>query len=523
MRLMVWINRHRAALMAIAVFLAACAGPADDNRARASEASGEVTERFFTFVYDQIADRYVQPVSIAQVATAGLNGLNRIDSRLEMRRIADRVEARDGAQVLTQVPAPRGDDARGWATTTYRMIQALRPVSPAIREASGEAIYQAVMEGALTQLDAYSRYANQEQARESRASREGFGGIGVVIDTEQNDVRVRQVTPDSPASRAGVQEGDRIVEINRETTTGMTSRDVVRRLRGAIGAPVEIAIARDSLASPLRLSLTRALIVPNTVTYRRDGNVAVIRLTGFNQRTTENLAQAVRQARQDMGATMQGIVLDLRGNLGGLLDQSITVANLFLPSGEIVSTRGRHRQSAQISYARGGGLAENTPLVLLVNGSSASASEIVAAALQDNGRAIVIGTVSFGKGSVQTVVPLPNEGELFLTWARFFSPSGYPLQDLGVLPLICTSGGRLTANQVIDNIRAGRMTSAQAMSEWRGANHDNQRLMQRLRATCAPENTERDLDVEVARRLLGDPQLYARALRSARAVAQARQ
>lgn len=506
---------------AILVLVAGCNGLSDYRLlgANAAEADGSLSPRFFAVAFDQIQDKYLNPITASRIAEAGLAGLNRIDDRIEIRRNGARIEAREGGEVFAGFDAPPDGDARRWGQLTTEVVEAVRVRSQKIRESSTDAIYQAVMEGAVAQLDPYSRYANPELAREGRASRDGFGGIGVTVDTQRNDVRVRTIQPESPASRAGLRVDDRIVEIDRQSTTGMNTRDIVRRLRGPIGTPVEVAISRGAAREPSRFVLVRQLIVPVTVTYRRDGNLAHIRLIGFNQRTTEAMTDVIRQARREI-PNLQGIVLDLRGNLGGLLDQSIAVADMFLNSGEIVSTRGRHRQAAQVSYARGGAVAEGVPVVVLVNGNSASASEIVAAALQDQGRGIVVGTVSFGKGSVQTVIPLPNEGELFLTWARFHAPSGYPLEDLGVLPLVCTSGPRSNVNQIVNDIRSGRMTSVSSMASWRAADHSNMARLNQLRQTCPPETTERELDVEVARRLLADRTLYQRALGSARATAQ---
>ena len=519
-----WRTWPRLVAIVVLVLVTACGATRDDSRgaAAAAEPNSPLNPRFFVVAYEQIADKYVSPMTVSRVAFTGLQGLARMDPRLDIRRQGDRIELREGGQVVSALAAPGRDDGRGWADLTLQMIEAARQRSERVRNADSEAIYQAIMDQALTLLDQYSRYASQEQAREGRASRDGFGGIGITLDTEGGGARVRNLQPESPAERAGVKADDRIVQINGEPVQGLTSRDIVQRLRGQIGTSVDITVNRPSTRETLSFTLVRQLIVPTTVAYRRDGNVAYIHLLGFNQRTTDVLAEAIRMARRDIGSALQGIILDMRGNLGGLLDQSISVSDMFLPAGEIVSTRGRHRQSGQVSFARGRGMATDVPLVVLINGSSASASEIVAAALQDNGRAVVVGTVSFGKGSVQTVIPLPNDGELFLTWARFHAPSGYPLQDLGVLPLICTSGGRRSADQVIADIRNGRTTTIAAMATWRHADHENQAQLRRLRATCPPESTEREVDVEIARRLLADPQLYARALRSARATAQAR-
>jgi carboxyl-terminal processing protease len=313
---------------------------------------------------------------------------------------------------------------------------------------------------------------------------------------------------------------DVIVAIDGEPIAGLETRDIVRRLRGPIGAAVAVTVARAGAIAPLSLTLTRALIIPPSISYRREGGIAVVKLMQFNQRTTEALHEALRRAEQEIGADLAGVVLDMRGNLGGLLDQAISVADTFLPEGQIVSTRGRHRSSGQTSYAGRGDLGERLPLVVLVNGASASASEIVAAALQDNGRAVIVGTATFGKGSVQTVIPMPNEGELILTWARFHAPSGYPIADLGVMPTVCTSGSQ-SAETYLAAVRDGRVTPAATVADWRAADHSNNARLKELRNLCAPETKERDTDLEIARALLDDRALYARTLQQATLTAKA--
>ncbi len=262
----------------------------------------------------------------------------------------------------------------------------------------------------------------------------------------------------------------------------------------------------------LTFSLTRAHIVPQTVNYRSEGSVGYLRVSGFNQSTAQTLREKILQAKREQGKALKGFVLDLRGNPGGLLDQAVSVSDLFLSRGRIVSTRGRHPDSHQFFDARKDDLAAGLPLVVLVNGNSASASEIVAAALQDAGRGVLIGSNSFGKGTVQTVLRLPNEGELTLTWARFHAPSGYALQSRGVLPDICTSGQDSDATKLLDRIRLGELrvdrearTRAIALSDTTG--------LAALRALCPVNESNPELDLQVALGLLGDAALYAQALR----------
>jgi len=364
-------------------------------------------------------------------------------------------------------------------------------------------------------LDPYTRYNTPEMAREERAQREGFGGIGIVIDTSGGDVRIASVMEESPAARANLLVDDRIVSIEGENTKGMTDRDVVRRLRGQIGNAVNIELVRKGEDQPLRVALVRAHIVPQTVVYKRIGDVAHIRLTGFNPRTTEALVDTLRKAEREIGPRFAGVILDLRNNFGGYLDQSVYVADLFIAEGSIVSTRGRHRTLTHESWARRGDVGEKTPLVVLINGNSASASEIVAAALQDHNRAVVIGTTSFGKGSVQSILTLPNDGEIILTSARFHAPSGYALAELGVLPHVCTSGGRETVSALLEQVRSGRFADRVAAGRWRSTSPDDSEARKQLRGqACPAEPTERESDLELARSLLMDRALHAAALAS---------
>lgn len=503
------------------LFLSACAGYRDTESPASADALPPLATRLFTVAYGQINDRYVQPVSLSALNDAGLESVKKLDNNFDIRHQGRILEVREAGEPIAVLNLPeREDDPYRWAAVTVAALDAGRARSPALRASDPEALYQAVFDGVLTQLDPYSRYASRDAARDSRASRDGFGGVGITIDTEGGDVRIANVMPNSPASRSGLAPDDRITHIDGVSLTDMPQREIVQRLRGPIGRTVDITIARPNQIQPITVSITRALVVPPTVTYRRDGDIAYIRLSGFNHRTADLLARQIKAAQADIGPAMEGIILDMRGNLGGLLDQAISVSDLFLSSGQIVSTRGRHRASIQASEAVPGDIAETVPLVVLVNGSSASAAEIVAAALQDNSRAIVVGTTSFGKGSVQNVISLPNEGELVLTWARFYSPSGYPLQDLGILPAICTSGVA-DPNAVVDMVRRGRLTPPSTMLRWRAADHDDREGLKKLREICTPETRERDVDVDVARRLLADRQLYARTLQSAQLAAKA--
>jgi carboxyl-terminal processing protease len=500
-------------------FLTSC-GVFNDDAQRAPDGSvvtgalPSESVRLFSFAYGQIVDKYVEPVQLDTLIGSALGNLQKIDPNFSVLRAGDQLQARERGAPVATGQAPRANDARRWAEYTVAAINNARTASEPLRMASNETIYRTVFDGATLSLDQYSKYLDPETAAEARAEREGFGGIGVTLEAvEGGEPRVTTVYPDTPAARAGFRVEDRLMEVEGQPTTGLPLQDVVRRLRGPVGRAVQIVVRHASDTELRPLTLSRALILAPTVAYRRDGNIAYIRLSGFNQGTTDQLKEALRRGMREIGPRIEGVILDLRGNLGGLLDQAISVSEVFLPEGPIVSTRGRYQASVQMSEAHGGGAGARIPLVVLINGASASASEIVAAALQDNGRAVLIGTNTYGKGSVQSVIQLPNDGELRLTWARFYAPSGYPLQDLGVNPTICTSGRSEGASAILTAAREGQMLTPAALLAWRAADHSKKDRLAELRRTCPVDQKENPFDLEVARSLLADRALYARAVR----------
>ena len=517
-------SRIGALFGALVLFATACAGPREAARPTAPQEQryAPAPSHFYQRAYDELATRYITPVDIQALASSGLANLSKLDTRINVRHQNLRILVLDGETTVGSFEAPRRDDVSRWASVTAQAVESARSFSPVLRDTANDRVFRTVLEGSLSRLDTYTRYDDPDRARDSRAVRDGFGGIGVTVGFENGETRIDSVNPESPAARAGLRVGDRILAVDGRSIVGIGERDVIARLRGPVGTEVRIDVRRPPTDQRLDLRLFRSHIVPTTVTYRRDGDIAYLRVSGFNQRTTDTLADAVRRAKAEIGPSIRGAVIDLRGNLGGLLDQAVGVSDLFLARGTIVSTRGRHRGSQQSMNASSGDIGEDLPLVVLVNGQSASASEIVAAALQDNGRAIVVGSTSFGKGSVQTLVQMPNDGELVITWARFHAPSGYPLADLGVIPAYCTSGKSDGVAEALAAVRRGQITDPSTMARWRAADHADPGLLKRLREICPPENASREGDLEIAEALLRDSGVFARVLQSVQQAAQAR-
>ena len=459
--------------------------------------------------YQDINDIYIDDVRVSDLTMAGLSNLTKVSTQAHfLRREGDILLTVNGLPVKT-FEVPEDMDITGWAILTARALDALRSHVDPNGETGAETLYETVFDGLLEELDGYSRYSGREEARDNRANREGFGGIGVRIRLVDEGVRVIMVMEETPAEAGGLMAEDLITHIDGESVLNMSQRDVVRRLRGPVNSAVALEVARgDSDPIFLNFEIKRSHIVPQTVRFARDGNRAYIRISGFNQSTTRALRDALLRAEEEIGPQLSGYILDLRGNPGGLLDQAVTVSDLFLSNGRIVSTHGRHPDSHQYFDAAPETLAHQRPVVVLVNGNSASASEIVAAALQDTGRAVVIGTSSFGKGSVQTVLRLPNNGELTLTWARFHAPSGYSLHGRGVLPDICTSGQEETPDQVIARLQSGLLPLSRKVTQ-RIVDTNDRTELSALRSLCPARHSDAEVDVEVARRLLDSPGLFA--------------
>jgi carboxyl-terminal processing protease len=470
----------------------------------------------FTEAFTDIQTYYLDPVKIGTLALDGLAGIKQLDDKVVVDRIDAKVRLVVKDTVAKVYDAPEDGDVRGWAKLATTIVGDARDQSAKLKDIDAEQFYRVVLQSALHDLDPFSRYAGHDLAQDNRAGRDGFGGIGVRLSFDGGQVKITDVQSDMPAGRAGLKAGDRIAKIDGRSLDGMAEHAVVSMLRGPVGADLGITYARGPDSKTVHLH--RAYIVESTVAYRRQpGRIAYFKITGFNRRTANGLADAWTRARSDMGGSIRGVVLDLRNNPGGLLDQGISVADMFLPGGRILTTKGRHPESVQHFDATGDDMTGGVPMAVLINGGSASASEIVAAALQDLGRAVVVGSGSYGKGTVQTILPLPNQGELTLTWARFFAPSGYAIHRLGVLPTVCTASKEIDPQHELDDLRAGRFDPVKAIAARRGAGALSETAQLALAATC-PQVTraatgDKDVDLNVALRVLRDPDLMQRSIR----------
>lgn len=398
--------------------------------------------------------------------------------------------------------APEGRD-RG---DIYRQLELFADVLARVEqdyvtEINDEEAMEAAIQGMLASLDPHSSYMNATEYRDMQTQTRGeYGGLGIEVTSEEGVVRVVSPIDGTPAARAGIQAGDYLTAINGESIVGLTLNEAVRRMRGEAGSTITITVARES-TDPFDVTLTREIINVRAVVARVDGDIGIIRISTFNERTGSMLQDAIRTVRRDTGGRLRGVVLDLRNNPGGLLDQAIEVSDAFLDGGEVVSTRGRQPEDVQRYNARRGDDLAGVPIVVLINGASASAAEIVAGALQDRNRGVVVGVDSFGKGSVQTVIPLQGgrDGALRLTTARYYTPAGRSIQGAGITPDIEVASRRISAEDIarLQRLNLSEADLPNALDNDSGA----QRRAVHMPDDQPPEDWDMDEDYQMSRAL----------------------
>jgi carboxyl-terminal processing protease len=346
-----------------------------------------------------------------------------------------------GASAMSLVHGSPGSSAIAAGTDTYRQLAVFGDIFERVRAQyvtppEEKKLIESAINGMLTSLDPHSSYLNPDAAKDMRVQTKGeFGGLGIEVTMENELVKVISPIEDTPAARAGVLAGDLIAEIDGQEVRGLSLEEAVDKMRGQVNTPIDLTLIRQGAVEPIKLTIVRETIKVRAVRHRVENDVGYVKINSFTEKTYGDLEAAIQTIKsQAPEGGIKAYILDLRLNPGGLLDQAISVSDAFLDRGEIVSTRGRDPDKAERYDSRAGDLIDGKPLIVLVNGGSASASEIVAGALQDHKRATVVGTQSFGKGSVQSVIPLPENGALKLTTALYYTPSGTSIQGKGITP-----------------------------------------------------------------------------------------
>ncbi|MFC4731195.1 S41 family peptidase [Salipiger abyssi] len=375
-----------------------------------------------------------------------------------------------GVVATTQFVGPLLAQESARSTSVYEQLDLFGDIFERIRaqyveEVDEGELIEAAINGMLTSLDPHSSYLAPDDAADMRVQTRGeFGGLGIEVTQEDGFVKVVSPIDDTPADEAGIEAGDFITHVDGESVLGMTLDEAVDLMRGPVGSEILITVVREGEEEPFEVSIIRDKIKLTAARTRLEGDTVVLRVTTFNDQTFTQMSEGLAERIEEAGGLDQinGVVLDLRNNPGGLLTQAIKVSDAFLEKGEIVSTRGRNLAEGERYNASEGDLSSGKPMVVLINGGSASASEIVAGALQDHRRAVVVGTKSFGKGSVQTVMPVRGDGAMRLTTARYYTPSGRSIQALGVSPDIVVEQPRARPESEEDDVPANPFTRSEA-------------------------------------------------------------
>ena len=495
----------RATLLALLVWLLPCAGHAEEFN---EHTAASVFSAALTF----ITPRTLEPEGVPQLTLWGLRGLMALDASFSTDVRDNQVQLRQGGKAIFSAPMAEAANAEAWGVLAASASAAAFAVSQPVRDAGTQGVIRSFFDELFNHLDPYSRYVPPGAADTERDRRSGQAGLGISLARTRAGIVVRSVVPGSPADDAGLRPGDRIQGVDDRLIRGEDAATVEGLVRGAEGSTVRLAWrTRGRLRTQ---EIERALVPPQTVVAERLGEVVLIHISGFSSETDDQFAAALEAGLT--GHKVRGIVVDLRGNRGGLLREAVAAVDEVLTTGIVVTTAGRNPQSSRVwPSSNGDDGAKGRPIVVLVDGRTASAAEIMAAALEDNGRAVVVGSATLGKGLVQTIAPMPDGGELFVTWSRVLAPGGWPIQGLGIMPQVCTSLGQDSLRAQLASLQAGQQSFSPALSRHNAARAPLPvAQVVDLRNAC-PAAEGRDADLDAAGFLLEHPAAYQTALATA--------
>ena len=502
------------ALILILLLMAVPALGQPGGSARAEFPKG-LAASVLTASFEFLEPRTLEPVPVRQLALWGLRGVTSIDAGLTIEDRGSILDLRQANRSIHQCVIPPSPTAAAWGQAGAELMSAAWEVSEVVRDAGFQLLITSFFDELFNHLDPYSRYVPPGAADLDRARRSGAAGIGLVLAKVGKAFVVQSVNAEGPGAEAGIIKGDSILAVDDQPTLGADLTTVLSWIAGIDGTEVGITLRRHDGSTQV-IDIERVVVPPETVFAEQVGTMLMIRIAGFSSDTDRRLGQELERflAKAPASRRPRGVVLDLRGNRGGLLRQAVAATSLMLENGLVAVTAGRNPGATHEWRAVAHDATDGAPVVVLVDGRSASAAEIMAAALADEGRAVVVGSSTLGKGLVQTIATLPDGGELFVTWSRVLAPLGWPIQGLGVLPQVCTSQGLDTTMQQLASLNRGRLPSADALGR-----HDAARAplpaseIVALRNAC-PAGEGREADLMAARYLLEHPAAYAAARRS---------
>ncbi len=495
------------------ILILLCCGPAMAQPASPRpEFEVRLAAAVFRSGFDFVASRALEPATVDQVAQWGLAAVTTLDPRLTVVTEGGVLTLKQRGVSIYQRGIPPVATGEAWGPAIADIVSAAWDASDTVRNEGMQGVITTVFEEVLSHLDPYSRYLPPGAADIDRDRRSGDGGVGITLVRQGGGFVVQTVNGGGPAAESGVIAGDRLLAVDDQPTQGQSLATVLGWISGIEGTDVSLTLrGRDGQNRVLEVE--RGTLPPETVFARRAGTVLTLRVSAFSADTGQRLGQELDRALKGAQAgRVRGIIIDLRGNRGGRLQQAVAATDLLLSAGVIARTDGRNPNAAHDFFATSGDRTEGRPIVVLVDGRSASAAEIMAAALADDGRAVVVGSATLGKGLVQTILTLPDGGELFVTWSRVLAPLGWPLQGLGVLPQVCTSLGADSVNQQMQSLTHGVNRLTGAIARHRASRSPlSAAAIVSIRTAC-PASDGRDADLAAARFLLSNPRAYAAAL-----------
>lgn len=488
----------------LALILSGCAG--SPNSANV-EMSPEGIERLTNVALTDVQDIYLKETNLADLVAAGLQRVAEDYPPANVDASAQSIRISHGDTELHLIAWDESADAEFWSVQTALSLERLHGAFPAETAPSFTALSDSFMIGLTDGLDGRNRYYSpQEVSSRIKRQRDATGTLGINLISKGSNWQVGRIYSTDLLESQLLQSGDVLLEIDGTPVSRLEVWEVFDLLAGEAGSPVVLKVDRPGVESPTLVTVSRREYGGDTVSAVPDGDILDILVTVFDRRTADDLRSSLRRVTDQSETSYAGIILDLRGNTGGLLYTSVEVANTFMKEGSILTTRGRHPDSFQFFSANRKDHAEGLPIVVLADGQTGSGAEFVIAALQDQGRAIVVGGNSFGSGSIQTALRLPNRGELQLTWAEMYTNGGYSLENRGVLPTVCT-GGEQSFDSILAELRSGGGIIDRA-TRTREIDPDDEAALKAHRALCPPRNDAQDFSLEVAKTILQEPGLY---------------
>ncbi|WP_299374094.1 S41 family peptidase [uncultured Kiloniella sp.] len=495
-------------------FLSACGTPnLNRNYAHNYPENAEFEQKTATALYadafEHIVHYYIEEIDASRLALAAMDNLATLDPEIDIIDAGSSLTFTYSGEAISRHSYPSTIDHKAWARLTASVISEASRFSSPLRRATGEQIHQAIFDGVAGELDKFSRYSNPDKALAYRDNRNGFSGIGIRYVKEKTGARIVSVMENTPALAVGLQEDDIIIKVDGTDIIPLPENEITKLMKGPKNTTVELTVKRPNSTAPLIYKITRKKIAVQTVFYKRMGNIAYLQISSFNKQTPQNLLTKVRTAQKEIGDNLLGYILDLRDNGGGIKIASVTSADLFVSSGTLSSVKGRNPESHDLDVAKSRDIAKGQPIIVLINANSASSSEILAAGLQDSGRALVVGSNSYGKGTVQSINELPNGGEFRVTWAKFLAPSGYAIHDRGIIPNVCTTNENYSsADDIIQRLQSGTLEMTYHIQKYAPDNPSAGESLEQIRASCPQRTETMEIDLEVAKSLISSSKLF---------------